>query len=197
MADLIHSVTARLRKYVGDRRRALRREARFEARLPFTISLLSADDESGDGFPNIPSLSGQTRDISEKGLTLLLPSARIRGVYLTVSDMYLGINLELPTGSVGTITTSVRFEQLSTKEAGFGYLLGVRIIKMQEGEKDRYLEYLGTLESKDRRAPGRRHPRVATALAGQSSTVQMSALETLTPQSVSNSFEKFLRERKP
>src|SRR5215212_4706601 len=100
MAELIHSVTSRLRKYVGDRRRALRREARFDARLPFTISLLSAEDEQGDDFLSKPSLSGQTRDISDRGLTLLLPSSRIRSVYLTVSDMYLGISLDLPNGPV-------------------------------------------------------------------------------------------------
>jgi hypothetical protein len=196
MADLIHSVTSRLRKYVGDRRRALRRVARFEAHLPFTVSLLSTEDEPTENFHNMPSLEGQTRDISERGLTLLLPSPRIRSVYLTVSDIYLGISLELPTGPVGMITTPARFEQLSSKEAGFGYLLGVRIIKMEEGEQHRYMEYLNSLESKDRRAHERRQPRVATALAGQGSMKPINAWETLTPQSVSKSFEKFLREQK-
>lgn len=196
MGDLIHSVTSRLRKYVGDRRRTFRRHARFEARLPFTISLLSGVEEALEDFTSSPSLSGQTYDLSQKGLTLLLPSARIRSAYLTVGDMYLGINLELPSGPIGMITTSVRFEQLSVKVAGFGYLLGVRIIKVQEGEHDRYMAYLSSLESKDRRAPERRHTRVAAASAGQSHNLQMRALETLTPQSVSRSFEKFLRERK-
>ena len=196
MSDLINTVTSRLRKYVGDRRRRLRREARFEAYLPFTISLLSAEDDPSENFHKMPSLEGQTRDISNKGLTLLLPSSRIRSVYLTVSDIYLGIRLELPGGPVGMITTSVRFEQLSGKEAGFGYLLGVRIIKMQEDEHERYMEYLGSLESKDRRAHERRQPRVAAALAGQGSVEQLSAWETITPQSVNKSFERFLREQK-
>src|SRR3954471_5081985 len=137
MADLINSVTARLRQYVGDRRRSLRREARFAAHLPFTVSLLSTEDDPSESFHNMPSLEGQTRDIGHKGLTLLLPSSRIRSVYLTVSDIYLGIRLALPTGPVGMITRSVRFEQLSAKEAGFGYLLGVRIIKMEEGAQER------------------------------------------------------------
>jgi hypothetical protein len=196
MADLIHSFTSRLRKYVGDRRRALRREARFAAHLPFTVSLLSTEDEPTENFHNMPSLEGQTHDISERGLTLLLPSSRIRSVYLTVSDIYLGISLELPTSPVGMITTSVRFEQLSAKDAGFGYLLGVRIIKMQEGAQERYMEYLSSLESKDRRAHERRRPHVATALVGQDSIERISAWEALTPQAVSKSFEKFLRDQK-
>lgn len=195
MADLINSITARLRNYVGDRRRALRREARFEARLPFTISLLSAEDDAKERLPTALSLSGQTRDISDRGLTLLLPSARIRSIYLTDRDNYLGISLELPSGPIGMITTSVRFEQLSTKEAGFGYLLGVRIIKMQDGEQDRYMEYLNTLQLKERRASKPERAHVATTLVGQGMT-QMSTWETLTPQAVSKSFEKFLRERK-
>jgi hypothetical protein len=197
MAKLIHSVTARLRKYVGDRRRSLRREARFEARLPVTISLLSSEDEPTKNFYNTPMLEGQTRDISDRGLTLLLPSSRIRSVYLTVSDIYLGIRLELPDRPVGMISTSVRFEQLSTKEAGFGYLLGVRIMKMKEEDQERYIAYLSTLEIKDRRAHERRQPRIATVMAGQSRSVPMGAWEALTPQSVNKSFEKFLQERKP
>lgn len=196
MADLIQSVTSRLRKYVGDRRRTLRRESRFEAHLPFTVSLLSEEDEPAELFHNAPSLEGQTRDISERGLTLLLPSSRIRSVYLTVSDMYLGIILELPSGPVRMIAKSVRFEQLSVKEAGYGYLLGARIIKMQEGERERYLDYLGTLESSDRRAQDKGRPHSTPALAGQGGTVQMNAFENLTPQSVSSSFEKFLRDCK-
>lgn len=166
MADLIRSVTSRLRKYVGDRRRTFRRDARFEARLPFTISLISAAGEPPGDFTDSPSLSGQTRDISERGLMLLLPSPRIRSAYLTVSDMYLGVSLELPGGSIRMVTTPVRFEQLSAKEAGFGYLLGVRIIRMREGELDLYLEYLNTLESNDRRAKGQRRPGVASASIG-------------------------------
>src|SRR3712207_6583354 len=117
MADLIRSVTSRLRKYFGDRRRTFRRDARFEARLPFSISLLSAAEEPSEDITNSPSLYGQTRDISERGLTLLLPSPRIRSAYLTVSDMYLRVSLELPGGSIGMVTTCARFEQLSAKEA--------------------------------------------------------------------------------
>lgn len=177
MADLIQSVTSRLRKYVGDRRRALRRESRLAARLPFTVSLLAEESESPEHFHNTASLDGRTRDVSTKGLTLLLPSSKIRGVYLTVSDMYLGISLVIPNGPVAMIAKSVRFEQLSAKEDGFGYLLGAHIIKMEEGERERYLEYLGTLESKDRRARDKGRHLAATALAGQRGTVQMSTLE--------------------
>jgi hypothetical protein len=145
----------------------------------------------------MPSLEGQTRDISHKGLTLLLPSSRIRSVYLTVSDIYLGISLELPGGPVRMVATPARFEQLATKEAGLGYLLGVRVIKMEKEDSESYMAYLGTLETTDRRAQERTRPRVATVLAGHSGTVEMNAVETLTPQSVSSLFEKFLRERKP
>src|SRR3712207_2067504 len=98
MTDVINSIASRLRKYVGDRRRTLRRESRFEAHLPFAVTLLGAEDEAAEPFHNTPWLEGRSRDVSAKGLTLLLPSARIKGVYLTVSDMYLGISLELPMG---------------------------------------------------------------------------------------------------
>ena len=192
MADLIHSITSRLRRYVGDRRKALRRGPRFEVRLPFTISLLSTEAHDAGTRSHQPSLQGHTRDLSETGLTLLLPSARIRGTYLTDKANYLGISLDIPGESIGILATPVRFEQLSEKEMDYGYLLGVRIVKMQEDEREGYAAYLSTLKMKERRSRERRQVHVA-ALSGAE---QVGAWETLTPQAVSRSFEKFLSDQK-
>jgi hypothetical protein len=96
---------------------------------------------------------------------------------------------------VALLAMPARFEQLSEKEDGFGYLLGVRIIKREDGERDRYAAYLGTLESQQRRTPERRQTQTATALAGPNNMAQMGAWENLTPAAVGTAFEKFLREK--
>src|SRR5919202_767946 len=77
MSTLINSLAGRLRGLVGDRRRAPRRGARARARLPFTVVLLDGQEEATTNFAGGKSLAGHTRDLSETGLTLLLPGVRI------------------------------------------------------------------------------------------------------------------------
>lgn len=189
---LFRYVIARLRKYANNRRRVLRRGARFEVRLPFIITLLGAGKSFTKDLGDAPAVVGYTRDLSETGLTLLLPSVRIGGAYLTDLESYLGIKLELPGGPVSMLTASVRFEQLSQKEAGCAYLLAVRIIKMHEGERDRYLNYLGTAGGEGRRARERRQS--ANAPAGSAAKEQVSTWEAVTPLSVHQAYERFRRE---
>ena len=197
-SDLVRSVTSFLREYINDRRRALRRGPRLEASLPFIISPLGmATDASAESLSNVPALIGHTRDLSETGLTLLLPSVRIGSLYLTDREYFLGIKLELPGGPAAMLTAPTRFEQLPQKEDGCRYLLGVRIIKMQHGERHRYNAYLSTLESNERRARvPRRQAYAPASLMGPNRTAHASAFETLTPTSVSMAFENFLRDRR-
>src|SRR5205085_5003380 len=138
---LIRSVTAYLSRYVKGRRRLLLRGERFESRLPFIITLLGIGRRSrslGDTL----SLVGHTRDLSETGLTLLLPSVRVGDAYLTDGGCCLRVKLDLPGGAVTMMTTSVRFEQLTRREAGCSYLLAVHIAEMQKAERERYGKYL-------------------------------------------------------
>src|SRR4051812_34049702 len=113
-----NSYLARLREYVGDRRRSPRRGARFAARVPAVVTILDA----GVGFPpegaRAPSVEGETRDLGASGLTLRLPRVSVGGQYLTDDAHRLGVRLELPAGEVFVIAKSVRFEQ--TPEEGSG-----------------------------------------------------------------------------
>ena len=177
---------ASLRKYVGDRRRAPRRGARFVARLPLAVTPLG-DAEEFDPGAQI-SLAGSTRDLSARGLTLLLPAVRVGSRYLTESDGYLGLKVETPSGPVCMLATAARFEHLPEGDQGYGYLLGVRIVKMVEGDRATYLSYLRTLAPKDRRAEGRaREVADATLAAGPWPEV--------TPSFVAEAFERFLHHK--
>jgi hypothetical protein len=191
---LIRSVTARLRKYVNEhRRRVLKRDARSEARLPFIITLLVPGKGSTRRLMDTPAIVGHTRDLSETGLTLLLPSVRVGDLYLTDVESRLEIKLELPGGPVKLLTASVRFEQLTGKEVGCGYLLAVRIVEMQNDARARYLAYLYTIRNKGKQMHERRQAQ-AGALTGPNNKAQSGTWEALTPASVSSAFEQFLRE---
>ena len=175
---------ARLRKYVGDRRRAPRRRARFAAHLPLTVTPLGDAEEFDPGAQ--PSLAGSTRDLSARGLTLLLPVVRVGGRYLTDAEGYLGVKVETPSGPVSLLAAPARFEQLAAAEGGYGCLLGVRIVRISDGDRATYLSYLKTLAPRERRAEER-------AKINLDSSLTAGTWSDVIPSSVAEAFERFLR----
>src|SRR4051812_1987857 len=192
-SGFIRSVTSHLRRYVKGHGRFLRHGKRFEARLPFIITLFNA----GRGVTRSPrdesALVGYTRDLSETGLTLLLPSVRVGDAYLTDAGSRLEVKLELPGGPVKMTATAIRFEQLTRKEAGCGYLLAVSVIEMQQDERERYLKYLKTA-GRGKRAPEGAPAPPQPAHVAPNGNAQRGAWDALTPASVDQAFEKFLRK---
>jgi hypothetical protein len=172
---------ARLRKYVGDRRRSPRRGARFAARLPLSVSPLGEAQEFDPSQRY--SLSGLTRDLSARGLTLLLPAMRVGSRYLTDAAGYLAVRVETPSGPVCLLASPARFEHLTEADEGYGYLLGVRIVRMSDPDRDTYHSYLRTLAPSDRRA-GR---------SAVDSTTPAETWPDVTPSYVAEAFERFLR----
>jgi hypothetical protein len=175
---------ARLRKYVGDRRRAPRRGARFAARLPLTVTPLGDGEDFDPGAQT--SLSGLTRDLSAHGLTLLLPAIRVGGRYLTDTAGYLGVSVETPSGPVSMLAAPARFEHLSEGDGGHGYLLGIRIVKMADSDRAAYLLCLRALALSERRAEAR-------VRAVADSPLAVGPRPEVTPSYVAEAFERFLR----
>lgn len=191
-SGLVRSVTAQLRRYARGGGRFLRRGRRYEARLPFVVSLLDTSRGRVRYLPDAPALVGYTRDLSETGLTLLLPSVRVGEAYLTDGGCRLEVKLELPGGAITVLATSVRFEQLAREEAGCGFLLAVSIVEMKEAERQRYSKFLKTAAGKETRNPEGRKAQASSSAPGGSA--QRGAWDALTPASVDQAFEQFLRK---
>lgn len=152
MDGLKQKAATLLREYITDRRRTPRRGARYASRLPFSVSVLEA--RRGNDVTQterLPSLAGRTRDLGEADLTLIVPSIRIGGEYITLEDNRLRLTLTLPSGAIHLLAAPIRFEQLAGDRAGDGYLVGVRIVEMSEDDRALYLEHLRTLPHADRR----------------------------------------------
>lgn len=156
------SILARLREYMGDRRRSPRRGARFLARVPVAVTPL----DKGAGALPAPGVevAGFTRDLSVTGLTLGLAAVRVGGRYLTEHDCHLGVRLGLPSGDVFLLARVVRFEQ--PPGPGSEYLLGARILSAREGDRAAYQEFLRGLEPAERRAAELRRARGELARPG-------------------------------
>ena len=194
-SGLIRSVTARLRRYMDERRAVLGSAGDARKQLPFIITPRGTNRVAARSLRDAPSLVGHTRELSETGLTLLLPSVRAGDAYLTDGETRLEVRLELPGGPVTMQAACVRFDHLQRQEFGCSYLLRVRIVEMQKSERERYLAYLKTVRKGGSARDGRQPSQVAAASSnGSNGKAQAGAWDALTPASVSKAFEQFLRD---
>jgi hypothetical protein len=156
MPELLRSIVNRLRGHVGNRRAAPRYTTHLEAGLVLSVSF-SEGRNRGDGASPPLRLAGYTRDISQSGLALIVPSIHIGGQYLTGPNRTLEIILKLPTGPVHLQAMPVRYSPLADDDAGSqpegvkdtGYIVGVRITKISEQDRALYDTYLDKLMTKE------------------------------------------------
>lgn len=133
MPELIRSIAARVREYLGNRRRA----PRYKLRLSVRVTPVSAANPSrASAEPD--SLYGYTRDVSVSGLALILPAIRINNIYLTGEDRRLEILIENESEPIVIYGVTARYEKLEEGEADKGYLIGVKIAEMSDEDRARF-----------------------------------------------------------
>ncbi|HEX8847349.1 MAG TPA: PilZ domain-containing protein [Pyrinomonadaceae bacterium] len=147
MPELIRSIANRLREFVGNRRRAPRYITHLEAGLALRVSLPNTGSSARTPGKAL-RLSGYTRDISETGLAIIVPTIRIEGQYITNDNRTLRIMLKLPTGPVEILAKPVRYSPLEDDAKDTGYLVGVQITGMSDDDRARFNAYIQTLTRK-------------------------------------------------
>lgn len=89
---------------------------------------------------------GYTRDLSETGLAIVVPSLRIGGHFVNSKYCELRIILvELPTGPIEIYATPVRYEEPTKDGSKKEHLICVEITKISDIDRERYLRYLRSL----------------------------------------------------
>lgn len=139
MPELIRSIAARVREYLGNRRRA----PRYRVRL--SVSVSPAPDERMVRTSSAAvrdALYGYTRDISSTGLALVLPAIRIGNIYLMGEGRTLEILVEDGSEPIVIYAAPVRYEKLEDESRDKGYLIGVRVIEMSDGDHARFSKLL-------------------------------------------------------
>lgn len=138
MPELIRSVVNRARIYFHDRRQS----PRLRVRLMFTVSIPRPANGNGSSKP-APCLNGHTRDLSADGLALLVPSVHLNGRHLATDGCGLEVRLSLGIENpIRLLVKPERYERLDESELGCGYIIGARIVEIDEGDRDRYLSYV-------------------------------------------------------
>ena len=143
MSELPRRIVSHLRRYFGNRRRS----KRARARLTFALSF--ADPRtSSNGFRRLPSMNGHTCDLSATGMGLIVPAIRIGEHYLVGEERRLHLKLDLPSGPVELNVSPVRYESLEDDPDEIGYVIGARIIDMNDADRSRFNEYIRMLLKK-------------------------------------------------
>lgn len=126
--------------FAGGRRQAPRCEARLKVSLRFSLALLA--EEASGSAPLSSEMIGETRNLSEKGLAVSVPSTHIDHHYLNVAGCTLHLTLELPDEPVQMHATLKWFRWHPEEENAKGYLIGLRITEMSDEEWVRLVRYI-------------------------------------------------------
>ena len=163
MAELVRSVVSRVRVYFKDRRQS----PRLRVRLVFSVGIKREVNGNGSNR-RAKTLQGHTRDVSAKGMALLVPQAHLDGHHLAAEGE---LKVELQIGSGDPISMNVaprRYERLEETELGCAYLIGVRIMKINETDQARYLSFIREGLENSKRTPTIRKPAAGESPAAAS-----------------------------
>lgn len=131
----------RMRAIFRERRRYARKRFVCQVRLPIGVSLPNERlDPHGDEYPE--PIMGHTRDLSESGLSLVLPATQLGNDDVSRTGSTLRIVLCLPGGIVIVQAETVRCEATEAAEGATEFLLGVRILRMFEADRRSYQMFL-------------------------------------------------------
>lgn len=133
----MRSIFGRFYNFVGSHNHA----RRYQTHLPLNISLLDSK-KSARGNPCRLNMSGYVRDISQTGLSLVVPSVRLGNRYLTDGSLPLEVQVEMPDGRINIQVVPVRYDMFEENQAELRYAIGARIIKIADADRKRLFEYL-------------------------------------------------------
>jgi hypothetical protein len=88
------------------------------------------------------TLLGRTRDISETGAALVIPSLSLDEAFCRDKTSSLRVEIDLPTAPVKFNSTPVYCRRLNEGEARDGYLIGLRITEMSAEDSQRFRQFL-------------------------------------------------------
>jgi hypothetical protein len=93
------------------------------------------------------TLVGRTRNLSETGFALVVPSLRLGTNKLNDGNSTLRLMLDFPTGTAEIHVVSVRSHQLGEKDLDSGYLIGAKITHASDDARARLTKFLRGLRS--------------------------------------------------
>lgn len=144
MPQGLQSIGDRLRSFVEERRKFPRRKAVCEVRLPVGVAMPNERiSPEAEHYPE--PITGRTRDLSEAGMSLELPTVRLGDDLINTKGYPLRIVLSLPGGIIVVHCATIRCDEIGIESGKLRYLLGVSIERINEFDERRYYDFLKSL----------------------------------------------------
>jgi hypothetical protein len=113
---------------------------RFGVRLEASVLIMATRlDDAGD--EQFFSLQGQTRDVSESGLAVIISDEDMKEFEQFMADGTMRLLLPLPSGALELEAAPVRHQRLG-EDMGGGYLIGARITDMSAHDRVGLMEFI-------------------------------------------------------
>lgn len=97
---------------------------------------------------------GETFDISRSGISVLVPSIRLKEKYLVGHERLLNVEIELPTGKVHMKVMGKRYEKVGVHISTERFLVGAHILSLVGDDKETYETFLRRGHRGSRRTTG-------------------------------------------
>jgi hypothetical protein len=144
VSQVLQTLEARLASLFGGRHVAERYLVACPVRLPVGVSMPNERiDPEVEHYPQ--PILGRTRDVSETGLSLVLPMLSLGAEQIDVVGYPLRVVLCLPGGLIIVQAETARWEVLTDEEGCDSYLVGALITRMSEPDRRRYESFLRSL----------------------------------------------------
>ncbi len=115
---------------------------RHKVRLSASVSLIETETDESEW----PSVLAYTRDISQAGMALVVPSLQMGCHDLNKGDYVLRVILAISAEtSVRILARLIHCGLFNQDELGIGYLIGVNIEEMSGEDRVLYDEFIGSL----------------------------------------------------
>ena len=136
---MIRALISKLNKQVMSRLSA----SRCDLQVPINVSI-QFKKKTVSHLDKIEALSigGETKDMSETGIAFYVDSIRLREHYLVGEDRVLNVKLDLPNGAARMQIVGLRYEQIEQHSSNSKYLIGAKIVKMKDHDREIYKEFL-------------------------------------------------------
>jgi hypothetical protein len=128
-------------KFPDNKRRAHRRSVR----LPLSVSVMEVEAVSG-GLRYSPELAGHTRVINQFGMAIILPTVQIQNYNFADTNRRLLLKLHLPAGAIHLHVNPVNSQRLTGAGANAGWVIGARITKISDEDRERLARFLDSLD---------------------------------------------------
>jgi len=139
MRNIIRSFEDSFRKLV----RQWKQAQRFSSRVPVRVSLLEFTNKEAKA---VPIMSGYTHNISSTGLALILPDIALNGRSLIKKSNKIVVALDLPGGVTRIHARPIHFRRASRYMKNMGFIIGMQIIEIDEGSRERYLKFINRVK---------------------------------------------------